>query len=179
MTNTPLATTTILPRLRRAPWPSSRPSSSRLWPRTWVWSPASTAASICVLISIALLQALYSHVGRQQPPQQNTGMMACLAGMCLCCCAEGMSFCWLLHDHCSHVVDRALLSIHLSCRIEYCQTIARRHSYWLSLLVLWTTVIVTSGYLLSTQLGSRSLLRRSAYGHDVFTCFYPLMHIMK
>ncbi len=53
-------------------------------------------------------------VVRQQAPARNTGTMeACLAGMCLCCCAEGASFCQLLREPCSPVIDRALLSIRI------------------------------------------------------------------
>lgn len=94
---------------------------------------------MCKWCPFADFQGCYAHmtVVRQQQPARNNGTLeACLAGLCLCCCAEGASFCQSLRQPCSPVVDRALLSI----RIELLSSLddISQIAAIILLLCLWT-----------------------------------------
>lgn len=71
-------------------------SSSGWEPR--ICFPTRSTTHLCVrnAYSAAKSYEVLSPVCRQQAPQKDSGgggCMACLAGMCLCCCAEGVSRC--------------------------------------------------------------------------------------
>jgi len=72
-------------------------SSSGWEPR--ICFPTWSTTDLCVrnaYFAARLRTKSYEMVCRQQAPQKDSGgggCMACLAGMCLCCCAEGVSRC--------------------------------------------------------------------------------------
>lgn len=84
--NLSLATSAgIWPRVPPAGLPSARLPAS-----------ASSTDSLCVCLGYYSIVFLFLIINSQQQPQQSSGggggCGACLAGMCLCCCAEGLSY---------------------------------------------------------------------------------------
>lgn len=119
------------------------PRPAWLWPAAGLpWRPAGVPAPACTTnrLCVSRLRCrkheapshhattllMQSALGsRQQPTNQRsdsgTGCLACLAGACLCCCAEGSCFLLLLHGMVDYV------SLQRCCATVYFRTLQVLH----------------------------------------------------